>query len=575
MNSRLLRILLGKDNKKNVSSEEQISLIGIRLGMTVGTLGCILMCLLSFGSWSFIFILSLITLATILVLGDIFVKKISLPALAHIIGIFAMIGTDVLIFDRHIPMPVGNIWIMFSVIYMALFFSKNAGRICSVIGYLLTVIGFAYRYYSVYGTIEGFLSNREYMNSLISLFIVSLVAVAGLIMYKMMLFNEKAIAQENEAKALKASSTSKIFLANMSHEIRTPLNAIIGYNDLIYETDSIETIKKYSKVIEKNSNFLLMLLNDILDYSKIESSHLDLVPEDYDVREMIEDCGEAVENAILEKGIKYECFIADNVPQFLNGDAIRIRQCIVNLLNNAIKYTFQGTVALNVGIEEVNKEDYKLHISVTDTGIGIKEYNKEKIFDRYMKLSKSSQGSGLGLSITKGIVEFMGGEITVESEIEEGSKFSFYVLQKKAQKSEDENLLLLKKNVNVLAVDDMKINIMLLENFCKMLGDTVQFDFAYSGVDAIEKCEVKNYDIIFMDHMMPGLDGIETFKEIKKGTMNVKTPVIMVTANSQPGDKESYIDVCGFDDYLPKPIRITDFRKIMQRWTKADIREVS
>ena len=390
---------------------------------------------------------------------------------------------------------------------------------------------------------------------------------------------EKLIADAQEANVAKSQ-----FLANMSHEIRTPINAILGMDELILRESEERNIMSYAEVIEGASTSLLSLVNDILDFSRIESGKMDIKPVSYRADEMLRDCYNMVCVRLFDKNIKLSFEVDEDVPSGLVGDEVRVRQCILNLLTNAIKYTPAGSV--NVRVRGINHYGFKLEITVVDTGIGIRSDKLDSLFDNFIRIeearNRNIEGVGLGLSITKRLVELMGGEITVNSVYGEGSTFKIVIPQQICDIApvgkidfgiavnkpiRGYKVSFVAPEANILAVDDVETNLTIL---CGLLRKTqVKIDTVTSGAEALWKATQKKYDIIFMDHMMPEMDGIETFHKLRENTegLNYNTPVIMLTANAIHGVREEYIAE-GFDEYISKPLRGDALEKLIIKFLK-------
>jgi len=395
-------------------------------------------------------------------------------------------------------------------------------------------------------------------------------------------------AEKIKQNALAASEAKAKFLASMSHEIRTPINAVLGIDELIARESTQDNIKEYAEDIRTAGRSLLAIVNDILDFSKIESGKMSIVPLEYDLASIINDCCSMVKVKADEKGLHFETVCNETIPSRLYGDEIRIRQILINILSNAIKYTNEGTVTLNLGGQKTESGHFLLEISVRDTGIGIKEDSLPVLFDSFSRVDDYEthhiEGTGLGLSIVKNLVELMNGTIHVESTYGKGSVFTVSLPQgiiserpigdlsnayKNISTSSRANTLLA-PNAKILVVDDIPVN---LKVFCGLLKDTMmQVDTASSGREGLVKIRSNNYDMIFLDHMMPDLDGIEVLKLIKEMSETRKqlTPVIMLTANAIMGAKEEYLQK-GFDDYLSKPIQKEKLFKLIKQYLPEEL----
>ena len=385
--------------------------------------------------------------------------------------------------------------------------------------------------------------------------------------------NEKEADLIEAKKAAEVSNESKsTFLANMSHEIRTPLNAVLSFNTMIIRESKENAIKDYAIAIKNSCQTLLSLINDILDLSKIESGKMEIVETEYDFASMIYDIMNMMSVRADSKSLDLQLEIDDKLPARLYGDDTRIRQILVNIMNNAIKYTETGSVTLSVS-GEIGQEYVLLHFSVKDTGIGIKEEDMERLFAKFERIdekkNKYVEGTGLGMSITTTFLDLMGSELKVNSVYGEGSEFYFDLKQgivniepigrleeriKNREKDEELEVTFVAPDANILVVDDNAMN---RNAFVGLLKDTrIKIEEAASGIECINRCQKKKYDIVFLDHMMPDMDGIETLDKLRKieNCINADTPIIALTANAIVGVKDEYLKA-GFNDYITKPIR--------------------
>ena len=380
-----------------------------------------------------------------------------------------------------------------------------------------------------------------------------------------------------------ANRAKTSFLSNMSHEIRTPINAILGMNEMILRESAEKNTLTYSENIKMAGNTLLGLINDVLDFSKIEAGKIEIIPVDYDLSSVINDLVNMVRVRADEKGLKLIIDIDKEIPKLLNGDEVRIKQIITNMLTNAVKYTEKGSVTFSMGYErdERTSDGIILKVAVSDTGIGIRQEDIGRMFSKFERLDekrfRNIEGTGLGMSITWSLLEMMGSGLKVKSKYGEGSEFSFELAQKvvkwdelgdyesayrhNAGKRDNYKSMFTARNARVLMVDDNEMNLLVFKSLVKQT--LVRTDTADSGDECLKLCDDIKYDIIFLDHMMPGKDGIETLHELReKGGLNADTPVICLTANAISGAREEYISE-GFDDYLTKPIDTDKLEKIM------------
>ncbi len=391
--------------------------------------------------------------------------------------------------------------------------------------------------------------------------------------------------EKEKERALELAEVKSDFLATMSHEIRTPINAVLGMNTAILRESSEANIKNYAKDVDDAGKLLLSIINDILDYSKIDAGKMTILHEKYHTVSLIHACCNMVERRAVEKGLKFELVVNPNTADILYGDEIRLRQIIMNLLNNAIKYTEKGFVRFTVSTKRISDTKVNLVCEIKDSGCGIADENIEKVFEAFDRIKdtekKGIEGTGLGLAITKKLVELMQGKIFVTSEVNVGSNFTVIIPQDiegtgvigtyestKVDTSENDKVLsdlFVAPQANVLVVDDVELNIKVTKNFLRKT--CVQIDTASSGDECLAKCSEKKYDIILLDHAMPGKDGVETLKVLKadKDGINIDTPVVALTANYSQDAKEVYLGY-GFNDYLSKPFTIESLQRMMLKF---------
>lgn len=377
-----------------------------------------------------------------------------------------------------------------------------------------------------------------------------------------------------------ANKAKSQFLANMSHEIRTPINAILGMDEMVLRESHEKEIVEYAEDIKASGKTLLALINDILDFSKVEEGKMEIMPVQYDPAVMRNDLFNMLKERAAKKEIELVVDFDKDIPRVLLGDEIRIKQCALNLLTNAVKYTEKGSVKLNVGFRRDDEAHGFLDFTISDTGVGIRPEDMANLFSPFTRLdekkNRSIEGTGLGISITKRLLELMGSDLKVESEFGKGSVFSFSVRQQVItwqtigadSKKEDKasggqgkyQVLFRAPDAKILVVDDIKMN---LTVFTKLLKKTeMEIDTATSGPDAIKKAGEKSYDIIFVDHLMPGMDGIETLKYMKEAKDGDKPVYVALTANAVSGAREMYLDA-GFYDYMSKPVEPMKLEKLI------------
>lgn len=452
--------------------------------------------------------------------------------------------------------------------------------------------------YIIVSMLGAFLQLFFFPNVLLSLFTIALTVSIMLFSIETPEFAKlnETMAQLEEArdKAQKANLSKSRFLANMSHEIRTPVNAIVGLNELIIRESEDENVRSYANDVQLASNSLLSIINDILDISRIESGKMEIVEAQYDVGAMVDETCKLMIQRAKAKKLEFSVICENTVPKYLIGDEVRIRQVFINLMTNAIKYTKEGSVIVRVKWQEdaENEEMIKLLLSVEDTGVGIAKENHDSLFSSYERFdeekNKGIEGTGLGLSISKQLVELMHGEIGVYSELDKGSLFYVELPQRKVNEEvigtylDDINSLkddireyraLFKApDARLLVVDDVKANLIVMKGLLK--ETEVRVDVAESGKECIKLCQKNNYDIIFLDHMMPDMDGLDTLKVLKSEDFGLSsgTVIIALTANAIAGAREEYLEL-GFDGYLSKPINAVELeRAVMDNLPKNIIK---
>ena len=359
------------------------------------------------------------------------------------------------------------------------------------------------------------------------------------------------------------------------------------------DTCDVEEIREYAKNIQSASQTLLSIVNDVLDISKIESGKMEIIPVEYELFSVLNDCYNMTKARADAKDLDFEMEIDSNMPSVLYGDEVHVRQIINNFLSNAVKYTKEGKVILRMGYEQEEEEQLLLKIEVEDSGIGIKESDIDKLFLNFTRVdeqkNRSIEGTGLGLSLTKNLVELMGGEIHVTSEYGKGSVFTAIIPQqvinpeplgdftKKYQQyihsSEMNHHILLAPQAKILVVDDVEMNLKVAQSYLKQTKAKV--DIAYSGKECLRMICQEKYDMIFLDHMMPEMDGIGTLKAMKqsKDHLNVDTPVIILTANAIVGAREKYLEE-GFTDYLSKPIHEDELMEMLRKYLPKELMEM-
>ena len=383
---------------------------------------------------------------------------------------------------------------------------------------------------------------------------------------------EKARELEVKTQAAQAASEAKSrFLATMSHEIRTPMNAVIGMSELLLSDDLTRQQRQHVEDLKTSAMALLNIINNILDISKIQAAKFELSPVHYNFEALLDNISSMSATLIGDKNIQFEVVLQTEIPKCLYGDDIRLRQVLLNILSNAFKYTNEGSVTLEVTRPLVSDQ---VTFIVTDTGIGIPQKAIPTLFDAFEQVdsltNRSQEGTGLGLAITKALIELMGGTITVESVYGKGTSFQFSIPvipgdEKNIHLSGDDKTIICSPDTNVLAVDDRMTNLSVISGLLALSQITAHT--AMSGRQAIDMAMQNQYDLIFMDHMMPEMDGVETTRLLREN--GIKTPIIALTANAVSGVKEMLLSA-GMNDFLSKPILRSSLNTILQNWIPAE-----
>lgn len=474
-----------------------------------------------------------------------------------------------------------------------LFMSK---KICDHV-LLLHIVFLAVLYFGIRDDVAFRFNLMEFIASVLVLFLVYWISINTM---KLLINHEQRTRNQEKSmdnimkvlemkcyEAREATKSKSDFLANMSHEIRTPINSVLGMNEMILRECEDPQIRTYATNVKTSGRMLLSLINDILDFSKIESGKMDLVPAEYQLSSLLNDVCNMIKSRAEENALSFEVEVDEKIPDYLYGDEVRIKQIVVNLLTNAVKYTDSGKVSFVVKQERVDDNNINLKFDIIDTGKGIRKEDIENLFVSFKRVDETKnrniEGSGLGLAITSRLVDLMQGSIGVESEYGKGSTFSVSILQKVKREeligdfSKKYNNISSEKSeyrvsfrapsVKILIVDDVRVNILVAKSLLKQTK--LNADVAFSGRQAIEKLKKRKYDAVLLDHMMPDLDGIETLSIIKQEKIAEGTPFIALTANALSGAQQQYLSA-GFDDYLSKPIEGTALEKMLIKWLPKD-----
>ncbi len=410
---------------------------------------------------------------------------------------------------------------------------------------------------------------------------------------------------ETADQARKANKAKSSFLSHMSHEIRTPINAILAMDEMILKESKDDAVRGYADDIRSAGDNLLGIVNDVLDFSKIEAGKMNIVPSEYEIMPMIKDMYNIVRFRAADKGLSVKLDIDPSLPSGLYGDSLRIKQVISNLLTNAVKYTENGSVTLALKkVSDGSADDYeelqkacpsdkkvkdsvRIKVSVRDTGIGIKPEDLKKLFEEYERFderrNRTIEGTGLGLSITRELLELMGSRLKVESKYSEGSEFSFELMQGVVDPepfgdvegqlnktvTEKKRIRFTAADARILVVDDTPINLLIMTRLLK--NTKIHIDTAESGEEALKLVTERRYDVIFLDHKMPEMDGPETLKRMNEleNNLSIGAPVVSLTANALTNARDEYIRA-GYKDYLSKPIRPEELEDMLYYYIPAE-----
>ncbi len=464
-------------------------------------------------------------------------------------------------------------WLVFAYLYIGLVLSGR-WRIVALASHTVVLILMYVYGYNHPDLATSYTRKLRYIDTLLSVVEVGYICFVMAWFQNVLFTGENRLAREETRKIEDMNRAQNRFFSNMSHEIRTPINSILGLNEIILrQKDVSEEIIKDATNIQGSGRMLLALVNDILDFSKIEAGRMDIIPVNYNIANLVSEIVNMMWLRAEEKGLEFNVELDPSVPAELFGDEIRIKQILVNLLNNAVKYTNEGSVTLLVEKGEEEGDDVTLLFSVADTGIGIRQESLPYLFDAFRRMDEDKivgiEGTGLGLSIVKQLVDLMGGRITVDSVYTQGSTFNVELKQKIsgkeaigsvnvtgfdiASKSGGYTAGFTANDARILIVDD---NVMNLEVEKKLLeGTGMTIDTAKSGDEALSLTIAEHYDLVFMDHLMPEMDGITCMQHIRKqsGGLNNRVPIVVLTANAGSENRELYTR-SGFDNYLVKPV---------------------
>lgn len=558
-------------------------------------------------------IASVLGILEYMMLTDVFALLVPLLAMAVVIGI-AIVATfkfrkvdfsatlvglaiTALVFPTMFFLSGGvdggaTIWFVQGLFYIFMMFSGRKLAFFLVLSVVIDAGTYWIAYQYPYLVIPMASRKAVFLDSFFGVIAVG-ISVGAILKFQMRIFETERMVSLSQREELEKINNSKNeFFANMSHEIRTPINTIIGLNEMILRKNPEGEMREYAQNIQIASKLLLNLINDILDLSQMEIKRMEIVPVEYHTRELFEELVDMIKVSMQEKKLEFLVDIDEKLPSVLIGDEKRIKQILLNILTNAVKYTNTGSVTFTVHGEMTEKGQFCLKVSVADTGVGIRKEDLEYLYDAFRRVDEKNnlrvEGSGLGLAITKQLLDLMGGEITVDSIYTKGTNFTVTLVQQVADDTPVGELKLLEREqgnsspyysqsfeapeARVLIVDDNEMNAMVVS---RLLHSTkVQVDIAVSGAVCLEKTRQKYYHVILMDYMMPGMDGVETLKELRKQENGLcrDSAVLILTANILTGARQLCRDH-GFEGYLEKPIQGAKLEAEILKFLPEDIIE--
>ncbi len=465
------------------------------------------------------------------------------------------------------------LWLLLGSYYLVMILDGKTRIIMSIVNALVMLGCYITAYYHP-ELVTEYSRWGSFFDTYVAFIIVGIVMMIMTSFQTRLYQREGKLSEEKSKEGEAMSEAQSRFFSNMSHEIRTPINTVLGLNEIILrQEDASEEIRRDAKNIQGAGKLLLSLINDILDISKIEAGKMEIVPVDYNVGSLLSEIVNMIWLKADEKGLSFNVDIDPNVPQVLYGDEVRIKQILINLLNNAVKYTEEGSVSLHMECEVLESGEAMLNFSVSDTGAGIKPEALPQLFETFKRVdeekNRSIEGTGLGLSIVKQLVELMDGKVKVNSVYSQGSTFEVSIKQGISSDKPIGDLNITNSvglasaekfehsfhapDARILIVDDNEMNLQVEKKLLEGTGMTI--DLASSGQEALTATLRSRYDVIFMDHLMPEMDGIECYEKIRTqaGGMNLNVPIVILTANAGGDNTELYIRT-GFDGILVKPV---------------------
>ena len=465
-----------------------------------------------------------------------------------------------------------GLWMCLGLFYIFIMFRGKKMYFFLITAIIIDICCYVISYYFPEYVVELATPFEKHFDSVFAVIIVGLTV--GIVMkFQLSVFDkERQLTKEQQKELERIGKSKDAFFASMSHEIRTPINSIIGLNELILREEPSEQVQEYAKNIQNASKMLLSLVNDILDLSQLEINKMVLVEKEYDVSQMLREVVDMMQVRIKEKKLKFIVQVDKNLPSMLHGDERRIKQILLNILSNAVKYTEEGAITFNCSFEQAEEDMVMLRISVADTGVGIRKEELNHLFDAFHRVDSDKnhkiEGTGLGLSITKHLLDLMNGEITVDSIYTQGSEFTVIIPQKIvdaapvgefASRAYDKNTevnyekMFEAPEARVLIVDDDELNLMIT---AKLLQDTkMSIDTVRSVAECLKKTRERYYNVILMDYMMPEMNGGQLLREVRKQENGLckESDVILLSANVF-GDKQLEYQQLGFDGLLEKPV---------------------
>ena len=482
----------------------------------------------------------------------------------------------------------GVIWGIFACLYAGLLIT-GVWRVLILLSIFSVSIGCVITEFNYPQLVVDHTDNVFVIDTMISIILVGFVAFMMTMFQNRLFKDENKRAKKEAERAEELTRSQNRFFSSMSHEIRTPINSILGLNEVILrDQNASDEIIKEASGIQGAGKMLLALINDILDFSKIEAGSMDIVPVDYRVGDMLSEIVNMIWLRANDKGLRFNVSVDPDVPSVLYGDEVRIKQIMINLLNNAVKYTAEGAVELHIESSEADRDHVMLSITISDTGMGIKKESLPYLFDAFKRVDEQKnryiEGTGLGLSIVKQLVELMDGTITVNSVYGEGSSFTVVLKQavsdhkaigelnihnQAAVKRSQYESTFKAPDARILIVDDNEMN---LEVESMLLVETeIIVDKALSGKEALDRALDVKYDVILMDHLMPQMDGVECLERLRTqaGGLNRTTPIVVLTANAGGENRDLYARA-GFDGYLVKPVSGEALEKTLMKHISQD-----